>query len=295
MADLCCGLGSDLLALARAGLRVLGVERDPLTAAVAAANVDALGLTDRAAVRVGDVTEITAGRGRRGVRRPRAPRRPRAGADPAPLVPAVLVRHRAWRVACAATGAKLAPGVPHDVLPAGTEAEWVSDGGDLVECALWFGPLATDVARRATLLPSGATLTGDGDRRAEAGPVGRYLVEPDAAVIRAGLVAELADQVDGRLVDPTIAYLTTEHRPRTVLGSAYEVTDVLPFGVKRLRALLRERGVGRVTVKKRGTAVTPEQLRPALRLRGDAEATVVLTRVAGEQSVLIVEPLASEW
>jgi hypothetical protein len=180
------------------------------------------------------------------------------------------------------------------VLPAGTEAEWVSDGGDLVECALWFGPLATDVARRATLLPSGATLTGDGSRRAEGGPVGRYLVEPDPAVIRAGLVAELADQVDGRLLDPTIAYLTTEHRPRTVLGSAYEVTDVLPFGVKRLRTLLRERGVGRVTVKKRGTAVTPEQLRPALRLTGDSEATVVLTRVAGEQSVLIVEPLTSE-
>jgi hypothetical protein len=80
-----------------------------------------------------------------------------------------------------------------------------------------------------------------------------------------------------------------------VLGSAYEVTDVLPFGVKRLRALLRERGVGRITVKKRGTAVTPEQLRPALRLRGAAEATVILTRVAGEQSVLIVEPLSSEW
>jgi hypothetical protein len=72
------------------------------------------------------------------------------------------------------------------------------------------------------------------------------------------------------------------------------VTDVLPFGVKRLRALLRERDVGRVTVKKRGTTVTPEQLRPALRLRGAAEATVVLTRVAGEQSVLIVEPLTSE-
>jgi hypothetical protein len=67
---------------------------------------------------------------------------------------------------------------------------------------------------------------------------------------------------------------------------------VLPFGVKRLRGLLRDRGVGRVTVKKRGTAVTPEELRRQLRLRGDGEATVVLTRVAGEQSVLLVRPMS---
>jgi SAM-dependent methyltransferase len=293
VADLCCGLGSDLLALARAGPRVLGVERDPLTAAFAAANVDALGLTDRAAVRVGDVTEAPLdGVGAVFVDPARRDSHGRAQAPHRWSPPFSFVTEVA--ISVPATGAKLAPGVPHDVLPAGTEAEWVSDGGDLVECALWFGPLATDVARRATLLPSGATLTGDGGRRAEAGPVGRYLLEPDPAVIRAGLVAELADQVDGRLVDPTIAYLSTEHRPRTVFGSAYEVTDVLPFGVKRLRTLLRQRGVGRVTVKKRGTAVTPEQLRPALRLRGDAEATVVLTRVAGEQSVLIVEPLTSD-
>jgi hypothetical protein len=270
---------------------VLGVERDPLTAALAGANVDALDLSDRATVRLGDVTGTPLdGVGAVFVDPARRDARGRALAPHRWSPPFSFVTEVAAHVA--ATGAKLAPGVPHEVLPAGTEAEWVSEGGDLVECALWFGPLATGVARRATLLPSGATLTGDGSRWAEAGPVGRYLLEPDPAVIRAGLVAELADQVDGRLLDPTIAYLTTQQRPRTVLGSAYEVTDVLPFGVKRLRALLRERGVGRVTVKKRGTAVTPEQLRPALRLRGDAEATVVLTRVAGEQSVLIVTPLA---
>ena len=188
---------------------------------------------------------------------------------------------------------KCAPGVPHGVLPVGAEAEWVSDGGDVVECALWCGPLSTGVRRRATLLPSGATLTGDGTRSGVPGPIGRYLVEPDGAVIRAGLVAEAADLVGGRLVDATIAYLTCDQRPETPFGTAYEVTDVLPFGVKRLRALLRDRGVGRLTVKKRGTAVRPEELRRQLRLSGDAEATVVLTRIAGEQSVLLVQRLAA--
>jgi SAM-dependent methyltransferase len=291
VADLCCGVGGDLLALARAGVpRVVGVDRDPVTAAVAAANAAALGLGDRTEVRCEDVTTTSlddvdavfvdpARRGARG----RA-LDPRDWSPPLSFVLDVAAR-------VPATGAKLAPGVPHTALPGDAEAEWVSDGGDVLECALWCGPLATGVRRRATLLPSGATLTGDGGRQAAAGPVGRYLVEPDGAVIRAGLVAELADLVDGRLVDPTIAYVTTDVAPVTLYGTSYEVTDVLPFGVKRLRGLLRERGVGRMTVKKRGTAVTPEELRRRLRLRGDAEATVVLTRVAGEQSMLLVRPL----
>jgi SAM-dependent methyltransferase len=294
VADLCCGVGGDLLALARAGVpRVVGVDRDPVTAAVAEANAAALDLGDPVEVRCEDVTTtsldgvdaVFVDPARRGAHGRALDRR--HWSPPLSFVLDVAAR-------VAATGAKLAPGVPHTALPtdAGAEAEWVSDGGDVLECALWCGPLSTGVRRRATLLPSGAALTGDGTRQAAAGPVGRYLVEPDGAVIRAGLVAELADLVDGRLVDPTIAYVTTDAVPSTPYGTSYEVTDVLPFGVKRLRGLLRERGVGRVTVKKRGTAVTPEELRRQLRLRGDAEATVVLTRVAGEQSMLLVRLLA---
>jgi hypothetical protein len=49
--------------------------------------------------------------------------------------------------------------------------------------------------------------------------------------------------------------------------------------------------VGRVTVKKRGSAVEPEQLRRALKLTGAGAATVVLTRVAGAPTALLVEPV----
>jgi len=295
MVDLCCGIGSDLLALARAGLRVTGVERDPLTASVGAANIEALGLGARAEVVVGDAEDV-------GVRGAAAvfvdPARRAARGQPArrtfhpaaysPSFGAVL------RLAATvpATGAKLAPGIPHGVLPPGAEAEWVSVGGDVVECALWFGPLAT-ARRRATVLPSGATVTGTGDRRAETGPVRRFLHEPVGAVIRAGLVAEVADPLDATLLDPTIAYLSTDRAGASPFTAAYEVTDTLPFHLKRLRSLLRARGVGRLTVKKRGSAVTPEQLRAQLRLSGDGEATIVLTRVAGAPTVLVVEPVES--
>jgi hypothetical protein len=189
------------------------------------------------------------------------------------------------------TGLKVAPGIDHALVPPGAEAEWISVGGDVVEAALWFGGLAS-ADRRATLLPAGGagdavTLTGSGARTAEAGPVRRWLYDPDGAVVRAHLVAELADELGANLVDPSIAYLTTDTRVATPFASSYEITDVLPFSVKRLRALLRERGVGRLTVKKRGSAVTPEELRKQVRLAGDAEATVVLTRVAGAPTMII--------
>lgn len=288
--DLCCGIGGDLLPLAAAHLRVTGVDRDPFTAAVAAANVEALGLGAWASVVVGDAVEVDlagveavfidparrSGRGR--TFDPRAY---------SPSFDAVL----AMAAEVPATGAKLAPGFPHAALPAGTEAEWVSVGGDVVECGLWFGPLAGSPPRRATVLPAGVTVVGSGEVRAPVGPVGRFLHEPDGAVIRAGLVAEVAEPLGATLVDGTIAYLCTEAAVSSPFLTSYEVLDVMPFGLKRLRAALRERGVGSLTVKKRGTAVEPEALRKQLRLHGDEEATIVLTRVAGEQQVLLVRPL----
>jgi SAM-dependent methyltransferase len=289
VADLCCGIGGDLQQLAGAVDRVLGVDRDPVTVAVAQANVDASGQGARVEIRCDDVTAVDLA-GWDGVFID--PSRRRSGGrrtfDPRGYSPSYdVVLGLAARVP--ATGAKLAPGVPHEVLPADAEAEWVSDGGDVVECALWFGPLASGVRRRATLLPSGATLAADVFTPGEVGPVRRYLYEPDGAVIRAGLVAEAAALVDGNLVDPTIAYVTAEALVATPFMTAYEITDVLPFGLKRLRALLRSRGVGRLTVKKRGSAITPESLRQQLRLSGPEEATIVLTRVAGAATVLLVQ------
>ncbi|VEH28562.1 Uncharacterised protein [Cellulomonas fimi] len=155
-------------------------------------------------------------------------------------------------------------------------------------------PLAPEgPGRSALVLTDGGAHTlhagPDGPAVVPAGPVGAYLYEPDGAVIRAGLVGDVAQRVHGTLVDTTIAYVTSDELHDEPVATAYRVLDTLPFGLKRLRTYLRERGVGRLTIKKRGTAVVPEQLRRQLDLRGDAEATVVLTRVAGHQQVLVVE------
>ncbi|WP_069762859.1 methyltransferase domain-containing protein [Streptomyces sp. LUP47B] len=289
VADLCCGIGGDAIALARAGIRVLAVDRDPLTAAAARANADALGLAGLIDVREADVTEVDtapydavfvdpARRGGRG-----------RIFDPEAYSPPL-----SWAVRAALeaphAALKVAPGIPHEAVPAEAEAEWISDGGDVKEAVLWFGTAPGAV--RATLLPGPRTLLGRGLPDPEVRSVGRYLYEPDGAVIRAHLVAEAAGELDGGLIDPTIAYVTADTLRETPYATAYEITDQLPFGVKKLKALLREREVGILTVKKRGSAVEPEELRrKALpKPQGPHSVTVFLTRVAGAPTMLIGAP-----
>ncbi|MGW3092789.1 class I SAM-dependent methyltransferase [Streptomyces sp. NPDC001102] len=287
LADLCCGIGGDAIALARAGIRVLAVDRDPVTAAAARANAEALGLADLIEVREADVTEVdTAGWDAVFVDPARRGGRGRIF-DPEAYSPPL-----SWAVEAARTAPhaalKVAPGIPHEAVPADAEAEWISDGGDVKEAVLWFGTAPGAV--RATLLPGPRTLLGRGLPDPEVRSVGRYLYEPDGAAIRAHLVAEVAEEVGGGLIDPTIAYVTSDERHESPYATAYEITDRLPFNVKKLKALLRERGVGTLTVKKRGSAVEPEELRRKVKPSGPHAATVFLTRVAGAPTMLIGAP-----
>ncbi|WP_460871747.1 class I SAM-dependent methyltransferase [Nocardioides pakistanensis] len=286
--DVGCGIGGDLVAFARAGLTAAGIDRDPLRVAVAGANLTALGLGGAVQVADAEALDLTAF----GVVFADPARRTDRGrvfdvdayAPPWSFVERLL--HRPSVV-------KVAPGIPHDLVPPGVEAEWVSDDGDLKEASLWSPQLAT-VTRRATVVrPTGlASITDEddpGDRSVRA--VGRYLYEPDDAVIRAGLVTAVAAGVHGGLVDEHIAYVTSDSGFTTPFARSYEVLEELPYKEKALKAALRLRGIGRLTIKKRGVDVVPEELRRRLALKGDAEATVVLTRVAGKGTALLVRPV----
>jgi SAM-dependent methyltransferase len=308
VADLCCGVGGDAIALARAGISVLAVDRDPLTCAVARANATTLGLDGLIEVREADVTEVDTGsydavfvdparRRPGGAVRSRSVRgggRATGGSgrvfDPEAYSPPL-----SWAVGAARTAPraalKIAPGIPHETIPADAGAEWISDHGHVKEAVLWFGTEPGTV--RATLLPGPRSLVGRGLPDPEVRPVGRYLYEPDGAVIRAHLVAEVAQDVDGGLIDETIAYVTADDLRPTSYATAYEITDRLPFNVKRLKALLREREVGILTVKKRGSAVEPEELRRKVKPQGPNSATVFLTRVAGAPTMLVGRPAAA--
>jgi len=298
VADLGCAAGTDTLALARAGARVVAVDRDPVARELTRLNADALGLTG-VEVRDADVVDLVAAAAEGRV----------AGCAAAVLDPARRAGGRRlldpdrwsppWSTVTALLDrvpqcvVKVAPGLDHERVPAGIEAEWVSVGGSIVEALLW-GRAPSSTWRRATVVGRDgavAELTADTDPGpAPVAPVRSWLHEPDPAVIRSGLVSLVAGRLDGTLVDPTIAYLTSDAAVDSPWVSSYPVTDVVPFNLKKLRALLRSKGVGRVVVKKRGSPIEPETLARQLRGPGEGTAVVVVTRVAGAPTVILCDP-----
>jgi hypothetical protein len=199
-----------------------------------------------------------------------------------------------------ATGAKLSPAFPHAALPAGAEAQWTSWDGEVLECVVWWGPLVRDAGRTAAVL--GRAGTPALVTQAQADPetpaldslaaLGPWLYEPDRAIIRAGLVGALTAATGGSELDPGVGYVSADTARDLPFARRYAVQEAMPFNVKALRAWLRDHGVDRLTIKKRGVSVDADLLRRQLRLppKGHHEAVVVLTRVRSNQVALIVQP-----
>ncbi|MGC5048073.1 THUMP-like domain-containing protein [Micrococcus porci] len=316
LADLGCGIGADALVYARAGLDVTAVERDPTVAAAAAANLATLAPAGAARAVTGDAEAWAAAHADEVDALWLDPARRRLGSsgtarvfDPeafSPPLSFVLGLADGGRP----VGVKLGPGLPHEHVPAAAEAEWVSVDGDVVEVTLWFGPLAQAPGRRtATLLdtrgsavhrlvPAAASspaVEAVGEEGVD-GLVGQVLLEPDGAVIRAGLVTDLAVELGPavRLLDPHLAYLVAPDAAPHPLARGYRVLAVHEFRTKALARWARETGVGRLDVKKRGVRETPEQVRAAVLGRGTPggrHATLVLARVGERRVAFEVEPL----
>ena len=110
-------------------------------------------------------------------------------------------------------------------------------------------------------------------------------------MIRAGLVTAVAALVGGGLLDARIAYVTAPAPLATPFARAYELVEELPFRERQLKAALRARELGRLTIKKRGVDVDPAALRRRLAVPGSTEGTLILTRVAGAGRALLVRPV----
>lgn len=355
VADLGCGLGADSLAFASAGLSVTAVEADETTAAAAYINLRPFpeahirhstaedfaaenGLLEAFSGKAGKRREFPAGGG---LWLDPARRNERSRLwDPEEFSPPL-----SFITELAATGlplgVKLGPGMPHELIPAGCEAEWVSLDGDLVEVVLWFNALARRtpegslIRRSATALigrsccdknaaptekhsRSAHTNEGVGDYSAEeltssaefgegpvlpaSGPEGLFgiLWEPDPAVIRAGLVADLCGEYDGRMLDEHIAYFCADNDDGPAhLARGYRVLEVMGFSAKRLKQWCAENQITSVEIKKRGVDVVPEQLRQQIlpkRRKGHPRdpghhATLVITRLGDQRLTAVVDPL----
>ena len=283
--DLGCGIGSDSMAFARAGLEVLAVDVDPETAAVAQANL--AGVADVICTDANEVAEqlITA---RVGVFCDPARRNDHGRVwrveDFEPRWPTVMQLFDGGRTA----GVKLGPALPHSLIPEAVEAEWITHRGETVEVGLWSGAGATPGRRSALIMPN-ARLIATTAPPLPVRDLGSYLYEPAGAVIRAGAIAELGAQLGAGLLDPQVAYLTGDQLCSTPFATAFEVRQRLPFHTKALRSWVREAQIGVLEIKKRGIEVDPAELRRRLRLAGSNSATIVISRTPSGAIAAVVQ------
>ena len=285
LVDMCCGIGSDSMAYAESGRRVLGLDTDPVRIAIARHNAAAHGVGAEFAV-----ADVRAGMppgyeaafydpSRRDARGKRI-------RDVERYVPPLsLIRQ--WHVKELVV--KLSPAVAlTQVQRYGGQLEFISLDGDLSEAVLWrhrqsAPPLAT------RLDASGIHhLSADHDDYVQVSEPRAWLFEPDPAILRAKLLRQLAAMLDANLLDGRIAYLTLDEIVDSPWGRYWQILDWMPFNLKKLRRYLVDRGVSQVTVKKRGFPMLPEELIARLRLKqGGGSRVLVLTRCRDRPVVIV--------
>lgn len=290
--DLGSGIGADALAMAAIDIEVTAVERDEETAALAAFN---LAPWANATVVKGDATEFDLTGFDAAYVDPARRSNSRRLNNPADWSPSLDF---AFGIATRMpVGVKLGPGIDRDLIPDDCEAQWVSVGGDVVELGVWFGALARPgVGRAALVLGSGgpAELTAPHDSEdAETRNLAEFLFEPDGAVIRARLIGDLARSLGAHMLDPRIAYLTSDVAASSPFASCFRVLEQLPFDEKTIKRALGARGIGVLEIKKRGVDIDPAVLRARLSPKGSASATLIVTRIGEKRIALLAERVSS--
>jgi SAM-dependent methyltransferase len=298
VADLGCGIGSEALALASLGIDVHAVEIDEVTAAIATYN---LAPFENATVELADVEQMDLSRfealffdpARRDLTGPK-----RASAqrhfDPVHYSPNYNFCIEAAKTK--PTGIKLGPGHDKRQIPESCEAQWISVDGDLVELGLWFGKVARERISRSALLidqqgQHEITSSETESANAPLSELGSYVYEPDNSLIRSRLIADFAAPLGLSLISPEIAYLSSDEKIFSPWLKGYEVIDNLVFDRKKLKAYVRENNIGILEIKKRGSDISPEELRKELSPKGEGAATLVVTRVGDAHRVLVTQPI----
>jgi len=268
--DATCSIGTELAALRNSAAYLVGSDVDPVRLAMARHNVAGVDLCRADALRPitrDAVVLVDPARRSRGRRR----------FDPRGYTPPLdalldVYQDRDLVVKCA-------PGIDFDELSRlgfRGEVEVTSLASSVREACLWSAGL-TEVTRRATMLDTGEDITDADPDDCPVAAAGRWIVDPDGAVVRAGLVRHYAARHGLWQLDPDIAYLSGDRLPENVRG--FEVLEELAYSERRLRQALSARHVGAVEILVRGVDVDPDVLRARLRLRGSQPVSVVIARI----------------
>ncbi|MCK7637903.1 SAM-dependent methyltransferase [Corynebacterium sp. P7202] len=286
--DVTCSIGTELPVLADAGLTVTGSDLDPVRARMARINTGAaVAVADALTppLRPGAVDVVVADPARRaGGRRITRPDRL------LPPLPDLIGAHEGTPVAV-----KCAPGL--DFSDWEGPVSLVSVDGGVKEACLYSPELGAGERREAVMIST----TGRGGPRIDritdrdgggageesiAGPPGRYIIDPDGAVVRAGLVRHYALREGLWMLDDRIAHLTGDRVPVGTTG--FRFIEQVPL--KKLKAALRKHGCGSLEILVRGVDIDPDRLRRDLKQAGERPMAVVVTRIGSAGVALVCGP-----
>lgn len=287
--DLCCGIGGDAMALAQVR-SVVAVDADPAQLLRTQLNAAAYGVAARLETLEADVTtldlsgrlvHVDPDRRRRGERTLRLER-----VSP-PLGWLQDLTHRARGGAIKVSPASNFGGkFPH------AEVELVSLDGECKEATIWFGELRGEEPWRATVLPAGVSLAGHPLAAAtDVRPMGRFLYDPDPAVVRAGLVDLLAEQTGLWRLDAAEEYLSGDAVIASPFCTPFAVEEMLPNNATAIRQAIRRRGWGEVEIKSRHVKVDADAIRRKLPLDGTDAGVLVFARLSGRTHALLAKRL----
>ncbi|MGO2684676.1 MAG: THUMP-like domain-containing protein [Microbacterium sp.] len=319
VADLGCGIGGDALAFAGAGLSVVAVDADEVTAAIAAYNLAPFASPPRGSLSERSETKRVE-RAQRAETSPTAPvttlhataettdltdvdavwldpaRRTAGHSETRRVTASDYSPSLEWAFSLAErmpVGIKLGPAHDREALPADAEAQWVSADGSVVELVVWSGILAREGVRRSALVIRGDEsheLTAGADAEdADVRELGAFVHEPDGAVIRARLIGDVARSLEAGMLDPKIAYLTGDAAVTSPFVQTFRVREVTAANPKAISQALTRHDVGTLEIKKRGMDVDPAAFRKKLTLRGAASATLILTRVGDRRMAILAD------
>ena len=281
--DFCSGIGGDSIALAGRN-PVVSVDLDPAMTARTRWNAEVHQVADRIETITARAEDVVIPPGAwlhvDPDRRTKSTRKTNVIADYAPGLDALL----GWVTTTRGGAIKLGPASDFATHFGGDqfEVEVVSLQGECKEATAWFGDRVTSgVRRRASVLPSGATWTDRDDpaeprtrdRWVAAGPVNRWIFDPDPALVRAGLLNGFARAHGWTRIEPGVDLLTGPERSLSPLVTSFEVVDLFPLDIKILRREVATRGLGPLEIKTRGLATRPEAYRTQLRPVGPNPAT----------------------
>jgi THUMP domain-containing protein len=308
--DATCGVGGDAVALASRGLRVVASDADLRSVRCARENLQTLQVepwaiqarAESAPVRA-DFAVLDPDRRARGARS-------LAPELWSPPLSAALEIGRRFRGACLKLPPAFAPeGLEAEASPGGRRWQWVSSAGELREVSLWTGELShaagelggVDVREACALDAAGAHRfeaasselvppeeVGWLSPQAAAGA--GFFAEPDAALIRSGLLGRFAREHGLIPLGPRLAYLASDGPARSPLLRSWRVVATSPLDPKLVRRMLGEHDVGAVTVMKRGHPDRGEVLERRFRGPGANRGLLAVARLERGHLALLLDP-----